>query len=84
VQVTRYLTPPEYARSRGVDAHKIAALIKSGELEAVNFATSTGGRPRWKISPEAIAIFEAARSATPAPKIVRCRRRKTPGIVEFF
>ena len=85
MQVTsRYLSPPEIARSRGVDVHKVAAWILSGELKAVNLATATSGRPRWKVSPEALAAFEAARSAGPQPKVSRVRRRKTPEIVEFF
>jgi hypothetical protein len=81
---SRYLSPPEIARSRGVDAHKILAWIESGELKAVNLATSTSGRPRWKVSPADLAAFEASRSAGPQPKVSRVRRRKNPNIVEFF
>ena len=85
MQVTsRYLSPPQIARSRGVDVHKVAAWIESGELKAVNLATTSTGRPRWKVSPADLAAFEAARSATPAPKIARIRRRRDQLVEEFF
>ena len=80
---SRYLSPPEIARQRGVDVKKIIAWIHTGELRAVNFATTTSGRPRWKISPEALAAFEAARSAGPQPRVTR-RRRKDPLVHEYF
>ena len=79
----RYLSPPEIAKRYGCDSHKILTWIRSGELHAVNMATTTGGRPRWRISPSDLALFEAARAAGPAPKAIR-RRRRDPSIVEFF
>ena len=79
----RYLSVPEIARRYTCDPHKVAAWIRSGELRAVNLATSAGGRPRWRISPSDLALFEAARSAGPQPRTIR-RRRRDPSIVEFF
>ncbi len=78
-----YLTPPEIARRFSVDAAKILTWIRSGELRAINTATTTGGRPRYRISPADLAAFEASRAAGPQPRVVR-RRRKTPGITDFF
>ena len=78
-----YMTPPAVAERYGVEPAKILTWIRSGELRAVNVATTTGGRPRWKVSPADLALFEAARAAGPTPKVTR-RRRKTPGIIEFF
>ena len=57
------ITPPTFAKSRGVKSDKVLHWIKTGELAAVNFATSPGGRPRWKIFPEAIADSERHRAA---------------------
>ena len=65
------------------DPAKVLGWIKRGELRAVNVATHTGGRPRYRIGPADLAIFEAARAAGPAPKVTRCRR-KDPGIIQFF
>jgi hypothetical protein len=76
-------TPPAYAASRGLDVHQVLGWIKTGQLQAVNFSDGAQ-RPRYRISPEAIAAFEAARSARPEPKITRIRRRKDPNITEYF
>jgi transposase len=78
-----YLSPPQIAKRFGVDAHKVLSWIRRGELRAVNVADRTGGRPRFKISPADLAIFEAARSAGPQPKVAR-QRRKNPLVIEFF
>ena len=81
---SRYSTPPEIAELYRVDPNKILGWIRRGELRTVNVATSTGGRPRYRISPADLAAFEAARAAGPAPRVSRVRRRKDPQIVEFF
>jgi excisionase family DNA binding protein len=41
-----YRTPPEIARRLGVGPEKVLAWIRSGELAAVNLATTRHGRPR--------------------------------------
>ena len=58
-------SPPELARRWRVSPDKVVGWIRSGELAAFNVAARPGGRPRWRVSPEAMAAFEAARSATP-------------------
>lgn len=79
----RYLTPPEVARRFGVSTSKVTTWISRGEIVALNLATAAGGRPRWRISPEALADFEARRSAQPKPKQQR-RRRAPKEMVRFF
>jgi hypothetical protein len=59
------LTPPAYARQLGVKPEKIRLWILRGELRAVNVAENIGGRPCWKIPPDAIEEFEARRAAKP-------------------
>ena len=78
-----YLSPPAIAKRFGIDVHKVILWIRKGELHATNLATTTGGRPRWKVSPADLALFEAARAAGPQPRVVR-RRRKALNVIEFF
>jgi hypothetical protein len=77
------LTPPQLAAQWGVDVHKIIVWIRSGELRAINVATTRTGRPRYAIDLADVAIFEAGRSVQPPAPRLR-RRRKDPSIIEFF
>ena len=79
---TRYLTPPEVADLFAVNASKVLGWIRAGELRATNVAASLIGRPRWRISPTDLAVFEQRRSAV-APQKAR-PRRKTVGVIQFF
>lgn len=74
----RATTPNALARRLGVKPQKVLAWIARGELRAVNLADHTGGRPRWKILPEALAEFFASRQSSPAPA-PRRRKRRLPG-----
>ncbi|MFZ1934594.1 MAG: helix-turn-helix domain-containing protein [Thermoguttaceae bacterium] len=83
MQVGRYRTPPTVAEEYGVDVHRVLGWIHNGELHAVNVGDGAQ-RPRYRISPADLAAFEASRSATPQPKITRCRRRRDQLVEEFF
>src|SRR5688572_22621567 len=65
-----------------IGADKVNAFIRRGELVAVNVATNTSVRPQWRITPEAVAEFEARRTSAPPPKPVRRRRASTA--TDFF
>ncbi len=78
------LTPPEYAKQRRINPDKVLHWIASGELRAINVATKLGGRPRWRISAEAIEAFELRRSAVAPAKATRRTRRTSPDVIEFF
>lgn len=85
----RWVTPPQFAAARGVGLRKVLGWIEAGELAAVNMAASRKGRPRWKISPEAIAAFDAGRTSTGSVQAAPQRRRKAPvddrvKVIEFF
>jgi hypothetical protein len=81
----RYFSPPQIAEQYAIDPHKVVGWIRRGELKAIDVATHTGGRPRYRVSSESLAEFEAKRSANPQPKISRIRRRRTdPTIHEYF
>lgn len=79
----RFLSPPAIAERYGVDPAKVLCWIRRGELRAVNVATNNGGRPRYRISPADLAVFEAARAVTPPAPRIR-RRRADPNVIAFF
>ena len=58
-----------------VGEHTILGWIKSGELKAVDVSRRLGGRPKWRITPEALAAFEELR--TPTPPAPRTRKRRS-------
>jgi transposase len=83
--VRRKTTPPKLARRYGVDVHKIIRWIETGELRAMNLATTTSGRPRWAIDEADIVAFEERRAAKPTVKPVRRRKPEhPPGFIEYF
>ncbi|MES2788461.1 MAG: helix-turn-helix domain-containing protein [Planctomycetota bacterium] len=84
--VARYLTPPEIARMWGTSVKKVLAFIDSQELPAIDLATNRGSRPRWKVTPEALAQFELTRRSLPAqPSVARRspRKRDTAHVIQF-
>lgn len=78
-------TPPQLAKLWGVSPDKIINLIRSGQLEAVNLATSPIGRPRYSISKAACERFKKSRQVMPELATTRRLRRKTvAGVKEYF
>jgi transposase len=66
-----------------VGEHTILGWIKRGELKAINVSRKPVGRPKWRITAEALAAFELARTTSPQPP--RTRRKKQPAdIIEFY
>lgn len=80
-----YLTPPEVARLLRVDVSQVHRWIRSGELVAHDLSARRGGRPRWKVSREALDTLLARRQSRPPAPITRQRRRaRLPSdIVEY-
>ena len=72
------MTPPALARRYGISVNKILGWIRSGQLEALNVASRQGGRPRWTVTPESLARFEAARSSAATVRLPRARRQRKP------
>ena len=79
---TRYFTPPQIAERFGINAGKVGGWIRSGELPATNVAANLNGRPRWRISPADLAVFEHRRAAVVPPK--SRPRRRAADVIEFF
>lgn len=68
-------SPAEVAARLGCKVDKVLAWVNAKELIAINAATSSkGGKPRWRITPEALADWE--RSRTTQPRLAPAPRRK--------
>ncbi len=78
------LTPPKLAERWGVSADKVLGWIKGGDLPATNIAKRPGGRPRYRISEDAIREFERKRQPEKPPAPTRRRRKKDPDVTEYF
>lgn len=78
------LTPPLLAAQWGVSPDKILSWIRSGELRAINAATSSVGRPRYLIDPQDVAAFENRRMVRANEQIQRRRKRQRLDIKEYF
>gem|GEM_PF-1821054 len=66
-----------------VGEHTVLAWIKRGELKGIDVSRRLGGKPRWRITAEALAAFEQLRTPTPPmPPVKRNRRRAD--VVEFY
>jgi len=78
----RGLTISDVARRYRVKRDKVRAWIRRGELRGVHTAAAACGRGRVVVTPEALAEFERARSATPAKPALR--RRKRTGLVDYY
>lgn len=81
----RMLTPPAVARRLGVSPGKILNLIRGGELAAIDVATRGSRRPRYRIDPDALERFIAARAVGSPPATQQRRRRpRVTGPVREF
>jgi len=78
----RVYTPPTLARKWGCSAESVISLIKAGRLLAFSVSPASCRRPRWRISPEAVRLYELAKQE---PAVVKApRRRKDPNVIQFF
>jgi hypothetical protein len=79
----RGYTAAEVARRLRVSKNKVLTWIRRGELVAVNTATVLCGKPRWVITPDALAAFEKRRAGGPPPE-PPARRRRQPAVKDYF
>lgn len=67
-----------------VGEHTVLTWIRSGELRAVNVGRRPDGKkPRWRITEEALAVFEVARTSAP-PKPRAPRRKRPNDVIDFY
>jgi transposase len=80
------LTVRQVAAHYGVGPRKIIAWLERGELVGINVASKATGRPRWRISQDALQAFERRRSSSiSAPGQLPTRRRqRDSAVVEYF
>jgi hypothetical protein len=84
-RATQYSTPPMLAKRWKLNVSKILGWLRSGELVGFNVAARQGGRPRYRISEEAIRDFERRRSVIPQLPVARRRsKRRDDTIIQFF
>ena len=76
------LSVKQVAELLGIRTHGVLALIRSGELRAVDVSLVQGGRPRWRILPDDLEGFLLRRTYQTAPP--RRRRRKPTNVKAYF
>lgn len=79
----RYMTPPQIADHLGCKPETVISWIKSGELKAINLARLGSMKSRFRVSPQALADFELARSVIPREPTVYRRPQQDPNIKKF-
>jgi hypothetical protein len=78
-------TVKQVAQRYGVRDHAVLAWIHQGHLRAVDVSSNPGqGRATWRVTPDALIAFEAARQSRPPAKPTPRRRRRDPAIIEYF
>jgi transposase len=80
--LTTGLTVADIARRLRVGADKVRNWIAKGELRVINTAAALCGKPRYVVTPEALAEFENRRAAAPPPK--PRRRRRDQAAIDYF
>jgi excisionase family DNA binding protein len=66
----------QVAEQLGVSRETVVGLIRSGQLEAINVSLSPSSRrPRYRITEQALRLFEEQRAVRQAPK--RRERRES-------
>lgn len=78
-----YLTPPELAKRWHCKPSTVISKIRIGDLRAFNLAGPGCTKPRFRISPEAIAEFESRKSVVTTIKPIRRTRRDLAAVKEF-
>ena len=66
------------AQLLGIRTHGVLALIRSGELRAVDVSLVPGGRPRWRILPDDLDTFVLRRTHQASPPRRRRKRLHQP------
>jgi hypothetical protein len=78
----RGFTTSDLSRRYRVGEDTVRTWIKRGELIAVNTRDVRCGRPRFVVTPEALAEFELGRQAATPPK--PARRKKKSAAIDFY
>jgi hypothetical protein len=79
----RGLTVPEVMARLRVGSRKVHGWIERGLLQATN-TSDLPGRPRWVVSPEALAAFQAGRGAVTPPAKPTRRYRRPRDVKDYY
>lgn len=71
LDTSQYRTPPQVAAKFCCKPETVIGWIKSGELKAINIARLGSMKPRYRVSPEALELFELTRAVVPREPVVR-------------
>ncbi len=78
------LTVKDLTERYGVGEYTVLGWIRSGELRAINVGRSLrAGKPRWRITQQALEAFEQLRTPTTAPQKMP-RRKQAAEVIEFY
>jgi hypothetical protein len=75
-------TVADVARRYRVSPDKVRDWIRRGELLAINTRDVRCGRPRFVVTPEALADFECSRQAATTPP--KTKRIKRINYIDYF
>ncbi len=79
----RGYTPRELAKILRVSPDKVRALIRSGELGAINTAAVRCGKPRFVVLPHHLVEFEKGRRISPPAKPAP-RPKRQRDMIDYF
>lgn len=83
--IEKYYTAQEVGEMLAVDAEKVREWIHSGEIEAMNLASSAGGnRPSWRIGAGALCRFLSTRATVTKREKPRKARKPATSTDEAF
>jgi excisionase family DNA binding protein len=82
-QTPTHLTPPVVAKKLSVSRDTVLNWIRNGELKASNIA-QRGKRPRYRITPEALAKFEQMRNPEPRQARRGSKYNQPPTLITRF
>lgn len=80
--IEKTFSPREIAQRFRVSHAKVLVWISSGELRAVNVASTPGGKPMYRVYPADLEAFENARVVVP-PQPKPPRRRRATGVKQY-
>jgi transposase len=80
----RGFTTADLARRFRVSEERVRGWITRGELVGINTSDARCKRPRYVVTPEALAAFEKTRAAADPPRPRRRRPPKKTNYVDYF
>jgi excisionase family DNA binding protein len=80
----RMLLPTEVAARLRLPVRSVRALIRRGDIRAIDLAGGRPGRRRYRIAAEDLADFEVRMAVGTSPRVNVNRRRKCPGDYEHY